>query len=102
MAYNNNDGMRYPSIDQLVAITNSKYKLVVGTAKRARKINKEGNILISNPRNKKAIGIALEEVLAGKVVICDTKDLPVPEVLLPESPEDFEVPGVSESEDENL
>ena len=102
MAYNNNDGMRYPSIDQLVAITNSKYKLVVGTAKRARKINKEGNILISNPRNKKAIGIALEEVLAGKVVICDTKDLPVPEVLLPESPEDLEVPEVSESEDENL
>ena len=102
MAYNNNDGMRYPSIDQLVAITHSKYKLVVGTAKRARKINKEGNILISNPRNKKAIGIALEEILAGKVVICDTKDLPAPEVLLPENPEDSEVPEVSESEDENL
>ncbi|GEM_PF-489222 len=102
MAYNNNDGMRYPSIDQLVAITHSKYKLVVGTAKRARIINKEGNTLISNPRNKKAIGIALEEILAGKVVICDTKDLPAPVVLSPENPDDFEVPEVSETEDENL
>lgn len=51
---NTHDGMRYPSIDQLVSITKSKYKLVVGTAKRARKIEKGGNILITNPRNKKA------------------------------------------------
>ncbi|MGD9886800.1 MAG: DNA-directed RNA polymerase subunit omega [Bacilli bacterium] len=69
--YNSHDGMRYPSIDQLVSITKSKYKLVVGTAKRARKIAKGGNILITNPRNKKCIGIALEEILQGKVIIID-------------------------------
>lgn len=68
---NTHDGMRYPSIDQLVSITKSKYKLVVGTAKRARKIEKGGNILITNPRNKKSIGIALEEILQGKVIITD-------------------------------
>jgi DNA-directed RNA polymerase subunit omega len=65
------DGMRYPSIDQLVAITGSKYKLVVGTAKRARKISKGSNILVTNPVNKKSIGIALEEILQGKVIITD-------------------------------
>ena len=34
----NKDGMRYPSIDQLAAKTQSKYKLVVGAAKRAKEL----------------------------------------------------------------
>lgn len=72
MNSNNNDGIRYPSIDQLVEITHSKYKLVVGAAKRAKDLNRKENPatpLLDFTYNKKAIGIALEEVVAGKIVI---------------------------------
>ena len=64
MMHNEHDGMRYPSIDRLVTITHSKYKLVVGAAKRAKALNRKHNPeeqLIKNPHSKKAIGIALEE-----------------------------------------
>ena len=69
-----NEGMRYPSIDKLVTITHSKYKLVVGAAKRAKALERKDNpeqVLIDNPRSKKPIGVALEEVLAGKIEIVD-------------------------------
>lgn len=63
------DGMRYPAIDQLVSRTNSKYKLVIGAAVRARQIEKGDPILIEKPRSKKAIGIALEEINEHKIEI---------------------------------
>lgn len=69
------EGLRYPSIDQLINKTNSKYKLVIAVAKRAREIDKgehtaePGTPLIPNPVNKKSIGMALEEILAGKVKV---------------------------------
>ena len=63
------DGMRYPAIDQLVSKTSSKYKLVVGAAIRARQINEGDKVLIDNPHSKKAIGIALEEIYAEKIMI---------------------------------
>ncbi len=66
---NSNDGMRYPSIDQLIEVTKSKYKLVVGVAKRAREIEHGADVLITNPHNKRSIGIALEEIIEGKVEI---------------------------------
>ena len=53
-----NDGMRYPSIDQLATKTSSKYKLVIGD-----------KVLVENPRSKKSIGMALEEVINDKVLI---------------------------------
>lgn len=65
------DGMRYPSIDQLIAITKSKYRLVVGVAQRARDITQGEKPLIENPHNKKSIGIALEEVYEGKIKIIE-------------------------------
>ena len=71
-----NDGMRYPSIDKLVMITHSKYKLVLGAAKRAKALQRKDNpeqMLIDNPRSKKPIGIALEEVLARKIEIVDAE-----------------------------
>ena len=71
-----NEGMRYPSIDKLVTITHSKYKLVVGAAKRAKALQRKDNpeqMLIDNPRSKKPIGIALEEVLARKIEIVDAE-----------------------------
>ncbi|MCK9537088.1 MAG: DNA-directed RNA polymerase subunit omega [Bacilli bacterium] len=67
------DGMRYPSIDQLIEKTKSKYRLVVGVAKRARDITSGEKVLVINPNNKKSIGIALEEVYEGKIKIVEKK-----------------------------
>ena len=69
MRTNDNDGMRYPAIDQLSNKTDSKYKLVIGAAKRAKEINAGDEVLVEKPLNKKAIGQALEEILEDKVVI---------------------------------
>lgn len=63
------DGMRYPAIDQLVTKTNSKYKLVIGAAIRARQIANGDKVLINNPNSKKPIGIALEEIYENKIEI---------------------------------
>jgi len=65
------DGMRYPSIDQLVAKAKSKYKLVIGAAKRAKDITKTKKYLVKNPYNTKSIGIALEEIYLDKIRIID-------------------------------
>jgi len=70
----NKDGMRYPSIDQLAAKTQSKYKLVVGAAKRAKELNAGDEPLISNPRSKKNLGIALEEIIEDKIAIVNPKE----------------------------
>lgn len=92
MMHNEHDGMRYPSIDRLVTITHSKYKLVVGAAKRAKALNRKHNPeeqLIKNPHSKKAIGIALEEVLEDKIEIIDVSDkVPVVEVAAEEATEE--------------
>ncbi|MDD3381932.1 MAG: DNA-directed RNA polymerase subunit omega [Bacilli bacterium] len=70
------DGIRYPSIDQLVEKVGSKYILVIGAAKRSKElalINPETNEptmrLITKPHNVKNLGIALEEIYEGKIVI---------------------------------
>lgn len=67
----NNDGMRYPSVDDLLEVVDSKYKLAYVAAKRARIIEEEAGytaegveILCAKP-----VGQALEEVLDGKVQI---------------------------------
>jgi DNA-directed RNA polymerase subunit omega len=64
---NQNEGMRYPSIDQFSGITSSKYKLVIAAAKRAREIDEKNDCALDKPRSKKSIGKALEEILAGKI-----------------------------------
>lgn len=70
-----NEGMRYPSIDQLISKTSSKYKLVIAVARRAREIDKgehspaPGTSLLDSPKNHKSIGMALEEILEDKVKI---------------------------------
>lgn len=66
---NENDGIRYPSIDQLAKKTDSKYKLVIGAAKRAKEINAGDQVLVENPKSKKAIGEALEEILNDEVIV---------------------------------
>lgn len=62
----NQEGLRYPSIDDLLEVVDSKYKLAYIAAKRA-KIIKSDNYSSVNNKCVKAVGQALEEILAGKV-----------------------------------
>lgn len=64
----NNDGMRYPSIDKLLDKINSKYKLVYAASKVARILEDE-SLEVENAKCVKSIGIALEEIIDGKVDI---------------------------------
>ena len=64
-----NDGMRYPSIDQLTRKSSSKYKLVIAVAKRAHQIDATGKCYLPTTSNVKSIGIALEEIVENKIEI---------------------------------
>ena len=64
----NKEGLRYPSIDNLLTKIDSKYKLAYASAKRA-KIIKEDDYTAVDPKCSKPVGIALEEILEGKVQI---------------------------------
>lgn len=64
-----NDGMRYPSIDQLTHKSSSKYKLVIAVAKRAHEIDARGKCYLETTSNVKSIGIALEEIVENKIGI---------------------------------
>lgn len=64
----NKDGMRYPSIDKLLDKIDSKYKLVYAASKVAGIIQAE-NLVVEKAQCVKSIGIALEEILDGKVQI---------------------------------
>lgn len=66
MAARNTDGLRYPSIDDLLEVVDSKYKLAYIAALRAKIIKQDGISSVDN-RCVKPVGQALEEVLAGKV-----------------------------------
>ncbi len=64
----NKEGLRYPSIDNLLTKIDSKYKLAYASAKRA-KIIKEEDYIAVNAKSSKPVGIALEEILEDKVQI---------------------------------
>ncbi len=68
------DGMRYPSIDALLKVMDSKYKLAYAAAKRAKIIEEENYTSLPNPKCKKPIGQALEEILAGDTTITFSDD----------------------------
>ncbi|MCF6094881.1 DNA-directed RNA polymerase subunit omega [Microaerobacter geothermalis] len=59
--------MRYPSIDVLVEKTGSKYTLVALAAKRARQLRETGKVLIEQPKSRKHVGMALEEIAFDKL-----------------------------------
>jgi DNA-directed RNA polymerase subunit omega len=61
--------MIYPSIDKLLAKVDSKYSLVIASAKRARAIKDEGRLLIPTPKSKKYVGMALEEIEQGEITL---------------------------------
>ena len=64
----NQEGLRYPSIDNLLTKIDSKYKLAYASAKRA-KIIKEEDYTAVEPKSSKPVGVALEEILEDKVKI---------------------------------
>lgn len=64
----NNDGMRYPSIDNLLKKIDSKYKLVYASSKVANIIDEE-QLEIEGSKCVKSVGKALEEILNDKVNI---------------------------------
>lgn len=63
-------GMRYPSIDELLDVSNSKYKLAIASAKRAKQIQETNETLVSTSCVKH-VGRALEEIISGKVRITE-------------------------------
>jgi DNA-directed RNA polymerase subunit omega len=54
--------MLYPSIDELIKKTDSKYTLVVAAAKRARTLRDGEKSKLTKPRSYKYVGTALEEI----------------------------------------
>lgn len=64
----NRDGMRYPSIDKLLEKIDSKYKLVYAASKVAEIIDRD-QLIVEDAKCIKSVGIALEEILNGKVEI---------------------------------
>ncbi|MCL2120737.1 MAG: DNA-directed RNA polymerase subunit omega [Clostridiales bacterium] len=66
--------MRQPSIDKLTDRLDSKYGLVVATAKRARELTNGGKPAVSVPADMiKPVSIALEEIANGKLDIDEPK-----------------------------
>ena len=57
-----------PDLKELAKECNSRYSLVVGTAKRAREIRDEA-IAKDEPIDVKTVSLAIEEILDGKYVV---------------------------------
>ncbi|MBU8790146.1 DNA-directed RNA polymerase subunit omega [Oceanobacillus caeni] len=66
--------MLEPSIDVLQEKIKSKYKLVILSAKRARQVSETKDLQVENPKSDKYVGMALEEVVAGKLYLEEGND----------------------------
>lgn len=63
-----------PDLKKLLKNCNSRYSLVVGTAKRAREIRDEAvenDVLL----DKKTVSTAIEEILDGKYVVTEPDEI---------------------------
>lgn len=58
--------MLYPSINDLLDITNNRYILVIEVAKRAREIV-DGSECLTETQQKKPVSMATQEVFEGKI-----------------------------------
>lgn len=65
--------MLYPSIDKLLTIVDSKYRLVNIVAKRSKQMidNKHYQMKAEEYKSKKTIGKSLEELEKGLIKIID-------------------------------
>ncbi|HEY8365462.1 MAG TPA: DNA-directed RNA polymerase subunit omega [Haloplasmataceae bacterium] len=61
--------MRYPYIDKLLEVVDSKYKLALIASKRAKQIEQGSPIQVEKPQNIKPLGIALEEIVENKLIV---------------------------------
>lgn len=61
--------MLYPSIDKLLENIDSKYSMVILSAKRAHELHHKADALLPEYKSYKNVGKALEEVVAGELVI---------------------------------
>ncbi len=59
----------YPSIDKLLSQVDSRYSLAVLASKRAHELESGSPAALDHFKSQKAVGQALEEIAAGKVVI---------------------------------
>jgi DNA-directed RNA polymerase subunit omega len=59
--------MLYPSIDELIHKTDSKYMLVVAAAKRARMLRDGTKSELPSPHSNKQVGVALEEIYGAYI-----------------------------------
>lgn len=63
-----------PDLKEMLKNCNSRYSLVVGTAKRAREIRDDA-IEREEPIDVKTVSTAIEEILDGKYVIEEPDEL---------------------------
>ena len=63
-----------PDLKKLLKGCNSRYSLVVGTAKRAREIREEA-IEREEPIDVKTVSLAIDEILEGKYVTEEPDEL---------------------------
>lgn len=63
-----------PDLKKMLENVNSRYSLVVGTAKRAREIRDEA-IEREEPIDVKTVSVAIQEICDGKYVIEEPEEL---------------------------
>lgn len=65
----------YPSIDKLLSKVDSRYSLAILAAKRAHQIETGSFEMLDDYKSSKTVGMALEEISAGKITIDPHSDL---------------------------
>lgn len=63
-----------PDLKKLLKNCNSRYSLVIGTAKRAREIRDEA-VKKEELLDEKTVSLAIEEILDGKYVVTEPDEL---------------------------
>ena len=61
--------MLYPSIDEMMNKVDSKYSLVVAASRRARQLREGEKNTIDTPKSHKQVGMALEEIYDGQIIV---------------------------------
>ena len=68
--------MIYPSIDKLLNVVDSKYRLVHIVSKRSKEIHDTNHLQLADGDyvSKKNIGRALEELAENKIILRNSRD----------------------------
>ena len=66
--------MLYPAIGELMEKVDSRYTLVVETAKRARQLTERNSGDLVAKNSNKAVSLAVEEIAEGKISFIRTKE----------------------------